>query len=283
MNQSTRNVMGAANNESCTFAGMELGQRVRELREREGWSQEELAKRIRDAGGGNVQQPHIGQIESGRTRQPRYLLILARVLGVNAEWLSTGIGEPLPENLARLTKSTRKLRDHDINSALTHTLGVNLDRYYNVGERRSPAPNMGGGPRNLEVRGTAASGDHGRYDFRFNGEIVDYVRRPPRLEGVKSAFVIYLQGDSMVPRYKAGEAVYIHPGQPPRPGDDVLVELHPERDGEPGGAMVKQLVARTPSKLRLKQHNPPNDRIEVDLKKVKNLYRVVPYSELLDF
>jgi hypothetical protein len=151
----------------------------------------------------------------------------------------------------------------------------------NVGTR-GPAPDLGDWPRDLPVRGTALCGDQDRGDFRFNGEVVDRIRRPPRLSGVKDAFVVYLTGDSMEPRYKPGEPAYIHPGQPPRVGDEVLVELHPERDGEAGAAMVKILVARTATKLRLSQYNPPNTRIELDIRRVKNVYRVVPHGELLN-
>lgn len=254
-----------------------LGERLKWARERAGLSQSELARRV------GIKQQSVNAIEKGdKAKRTSYVAELAKELGVNAEWLASGTGEPLSENLPNSTKSTEKSHVGHSQRAQTHDSGVNLNRYYNVGERRTPAPHVGGGPRDLEVRGTAIGGDHGKGDFRFNGDIVDYVRRPSRLEGVKDAFVIYLQGSSMEPRYKAGDKLYIHPGQPPRVGDDVLVELHPERDGEPGGAMVKELVARTPTKLRLKQHKPPNDRIEVDLKKVKNVYRVVPYSELLE-
>lgn len=163
----------------------------------------------------------------------------------------------------------------------THVFRGEYDGYVNVDSRREPAPDLAGGPRDLPVWGTAVCGEGERGDFRFNGEVVDYVRRPPRLSEVKRAFVVYAVGSSMEPRYFPGDPAYIHPGQQARPGDVVLVELRSEREGEPGAAMLKVLVSRTDSKIRLSQYNPADKRIELDSRKVRHIYRVVPYPELL--
>jgi len=69
----------------------ELGQRVRTLRERNGWSQKELASRIP-----GVRQQSIHQLEQGGIRWPRYLSELAEALGVREEWLRTGQGRMVP-------------------------------------------------------------------------------------------------------------------------------------------------------------------------------------------
>ncbi len=154
--------------------------------------------------------------------------------------------------------------------------------YSEVGARED-APQFAGLPRDLPVKGVAACGKHDDGDFILNGETVQYIKRPTVLLGVENAFAVYLTGDSMLPKYKPGKRVYVHTAQPPQIGDDVLVELYPESDNEPAGqAMVKELVARTPTKIRLKQHNPPDDRIEIDRKRVKHIYRIVPYDELLE-
>ncbi len=73
----------------------ELGQRVRMMRERKGWSQKELAERIP-----GVKQQSIDQLEQGKIRRPRYLPELAEAFGVREEWLRTGEGRmapPVPE------------------------------------------------------------------------------------------------------------------------------------------------------------------------------------------
>lgn len=198
---------------------------------------------------------------------------LASILGVDE-----GDLRPTPPRIAKISTSA-PLGDVSNDKKVTQRTDSGVTT--NVGEM-GPAPSLRELPRDLPAKGVAAGSELGVGDFRFlNGEVVDYVRRPPRLAGVKDAFVVYLTGDSMAPRYKHGAPVYIHPGQPARIGDDVLVELAPERDGEAGECLVKELVRRG-TKIRLKQHTPPKF-IEIDAKRVRVIYRVVPYDELLNF
>lgn len=133
-------------------------------------------------------------------------------------------------------------------------------------------------PRNLPVRGTAVGGDDG--DFEFNGDVVDYVRRPPGIAAARNAFAVYVTGGSMSPRFEAGELVFVHPDRPPVSGSDVLVELH-GRDGQPGACYIKRLLRRTPTKIVLQQFNPPRDDIEFALERVRVVYRILTPSELM--
>lgn len=56
-------------------------ERVTRLREKHGWSQSELARRI------GAKSQTIQQIEAGDVARPRSILALARELGTTAEWL----------------------------------------------------------------------------------------------------------------------------------------------------------------------------------------------------
>ena len=116
--------------------------------------------------------------------------------------------------------------------------------------------------------------------FYGHGEIVDMVRRPPALVGNIHAFALYVTGDSMVPWKRRGQLLYIDPNRPARTGDYVVVECHGE-DGEAGAAYLKLLVAQTPTQIRLAQHNPPDDRIALPLKRVKRIFRVLELEELM--
>jgi phage repressor protein C with HTH and peptisase S24 domain len=133
--------------------------------------------------------------------------------------------------------------------------------------------------RDIEVHGTAVGGNGG--DFRFNGDVVDRIRRPPGIvTRGQNVFAIYAQGESMVPWRRPGDPVYLDKVKPPRPGEHVVVELH-GRDGEPGDAYLKLLVAMTPTKVRLKQYNPERDDIFIAQARVKHIYRVIDWPELL--
>ena len=72
-------------------------------------------------------------------------------------------------------------------------------------------------------------------------------------------------------------------GLPAKPGDDVLVELKPVGDGGPHPGLVKRLISRTETRLRLQQFNPPDDNIIVPMKRVLRIYRVIPYEDLFGF
>lgn len=123
----------------------------------------------------------------------------------------------------------------------------------------------------VPVYGLAIGGLDGR--FEFNGQIVDQVFRPPVLNNVANAYAVFVSGDSMEPRYFAGETVYVHPGKPVRKGHFVVVQVRGE-DGEPPHGYVKQFVAWTPTRLILKQFNP-NQEIDFDRDDVISVHRIV--------
>lgn len=144
-----------------------------------------------------------------------------------------------------------------------------------------PSPNATVGPRQavvttnkmLPVLGMAVGGEDGRYVF--NGSIIDYVVCPPSLENVAGAYAVYIDGESMYPRFKPGETAWVHPGKPARRGDDVIVQIHPpEDDGSPPWGYVKELKGWAGNKLILTQHNPQID-IEFDRQEVMTIHPIV--------
>jgi len=82
------------------------------------------------------------------------------------------------------------------------------------------------------------------------GEAVDWVHRPAELNGVRDAFAVFMAGESMEPKYQAGDTLFIHPHIQPRPGDHILIQL---RSGE---ALVKRLERRTEAIVYIQQYNP---------------------------
>jgi hypothetical protein len=77
-----------------------------------------------------------------------------------------------------------------------------------VNQRREPvsarvAAASAQGQRDLPVMGTVKGGSEG---FHFiTGEPKEFVERPANLKGVFNALALYMDGDSMEPRYYAGE------------------------------------------------------------------------------
>lgn len=136
-------------------------------------------------------------------------------------------------------------------------------------------------PKDVPVYGTMVGGDGNHLvDFELNGTVVDFVRRPPRLAARSDVFAAYVQGDSMIHWREPGQLVYVESARQARVMDYVLVELRPQGGEGTRPAMIKRLLAMTPTKLRLRQYNPARD-FDIDRRAVARLYRVLDWDELL--
>ncbi|WP_457659549.1 LexA family transcriptional regulator [Sinorhizobium medicae] len=126
----------------------------------------------------------------------------------------------------------------------------------------------------LPVLGEAVGGEDGEYIF--NGSVLDYVDCPPSLENVPNAYAVYIDGESMVPRFRPGETVWVHPTKPPRRGDDVVVQIHrdEEDEGAPPRGFVKEFVGWTANKLVLRQYNP-DKKIEFTRQQVVSAHPII--------
>jgi SOS-response transcriptional repressor LexA len=124
--------------------------------------------------------------------------------------------------------------------------------------------------RDLPVLGAVKGGSDA---FYFNdGEPKEYVVRPPGLVGVSNAFALYVCGESMVPRYYAGEILYVNPNRPLTRGCFVAVEL---TDGQ---GLIKQFIRRDDELLVLAQFNPPKE-IRLPAAQVKQVYLITGSGE----
>jgi phage repressor protein C with HTH and peptisase S24 domain len=135
------------------------------------------------------------------------------------------------------------------------------------------------GPMDVKLLGVTFGGDDG--DFTFNGEVSDYVRRPPGITHVNNVFALYVLSDSMFPRYEPGEVIYCG-GREPIPGDHVVIEMFPEGEGRTSKSFIKRLVRRAGSEIIVSQYNPVKE-ITFDKYAIKNLWRVIPLKELIGF
>jgi phage repressor protein C with HTH and peptisase S24 domain len=128
----------------------------------------------------------------------------------------------------------------------------------------------------IPVMGVGEGGGEGK--SLWNGEVVDYVSRPPALSGAPNGYATYVIGTSMEPRYHPGELIYVHPGKPVTAGAYVLVQLKPPAEGEPPLALIKRLAKRTATRIVLEQFNPPK-QIEIPARDVVSIHRIVASGE----
>lgn len=132
-------------------------------------------------------------------------------------------------------------------------------------------------PLDVPVYGVAVGGSSA--DFQLNGEVVDYVRRPPGLTRSRRAFAIYVVGSSMEPRFEEGDLVFLNPDRPPRPGDDVVVQMRTNGHG-PGDCYIKRLVRRTPSQWVCRQFNPEGE-VTYSVDEVDRVFKVMTSADLM--
>jgi len=130
----------------------------------------------------------------------------------------------------------------------------------------------------IPVMGTSLAGREG--DFQLNsGEPVDHVRRPTHLKDRKGLFCLWVSGTSMQPWKRPGQLVFLDPNRQPQINDHVVVEMKPTPPDEDRPAYIKLLVRRSATKLTLLQYEPKRT-IEIDMRRVNRILRVMPEEEV---
>lgn len=175
--------------------------------------------------------------------------------------------------VSRMVKGDRQIKALEIPKIEAYLFGPGR------GPRTGPAEthlSQQGNENRIPVLGMAECGPDGW--SLWNGDVVDYVPRPPNLAGASQAYAVFVMGTSMEPRYHPGELVYIHPGKPITVGSYVLVQLHPESDGEAPKAVLKRLSRRSGNKIVLEQFSPARS-FTLAMADVVSVHRVVGSGE----
>lgn len=205
---------------------------------------------------------------------------VADALGVNrvsvTQW-ENGSAKPNIERLGELAK----LFGVPIDALLTGTPLNTVIPTANIKNDVIPAdvglPPRQYMPQDVPVMGTAAcNADHG--SFKLDASIIDYVRRPPGLLSTKDVYALYVEGDSMEPRFTAGDLVFVHPRKPVRIGDSVVVQIA-KSENEPIEAMIAVLSKRTSHEVFLQKYNP-NQIIHFDNKNIVAIHKILEMAEL---
>jgi|GEM_PF-3300294 len=112
----------------------------------------------------------------------------------------------------------------------------------------------------IPVLGTARAGAEGAFELN-DGNPIDFIRRPASLAGVKDAYSIYCEGDSMWPKFEPHQLIIVHAKRPAAPGRDVVIQIRPQHEGQAPLAYVKRLVRRTATEVEVMQFNPQKRRV----------------------
>ena len=142
---------------------------------------------------------------------------------------------------------------------------------------RRARPSLDRAAANLPILGIAVAGKEGF--FELNGEVHGYVERPAPLYGVQDAYALYVEDESMVPRYMPGELIFIHPRRPITKDCFVVVQFRPEEDGQAPRALVKQYIRRGGGELYLREYHPAARMLTFSLESVLSIHRIIRGGE----
>jgi len=162
-----------------------LAQRLKQARTEAKLTQEQLAKLS------GVSQTDISKIEKGKIKNTPSVIPLALALRIDPVVLQTG--EPADQKTIRAASNVEPAND------LKQTKGVPV-----VGEVKG---------------GQDGYIDELQYPTGHGDGFVDH----PTSDA--NAYALRVRGDSMHPRYRAGEYIVIEPSIEPQTGDDVVVSL----------------------------------------------------------
>ena len=127
----------------------------------------------------------------------------------------------------------------------------------------------------IPVYGHAVGGKDG--EFILSGNEVSEVLAPPSLSHIPDAYAVYVVGDSMEPRYFAGETVFVNPRLPISRGAFVVAQISRAQEDVPL-AYVKRFVSQDSRRLRLEQYNPKKV-LEFPISTVVTVHRIVMSGE----
>jgi phage repressor protein C with HTH and peptisase S24 domain len=215
--------------------------KIKELRKSKKLSGEELGKAI------GVERAMMSKLERGTAKLTQhYIEKLCAALNVTSEQL---LGrEPIaqiPQNNAIIIPQSSQ---------------GNQDKLSSIGNPKIP------------VYGAAGAGSPERIILTAD-YIIEWDDMPDSLTGVKDAFKIQIAGDSMEPRYYAGEKADIHPYKKPSIGQDCVLV-----DKEDGNAIIKRYMGETSTEYKVAQYNPPK-AFTIKKSKIRSIYTVLGRSQ----
>lgn len=220
---------------------------IKDLREKMNLSQGALAKAV------GTSQPQILRLENGdRKLTKEWAVRLAPALNTTPEELmfaDTVKVETSPD------LSVRIFRESSTTPSFPYPESMSKD---------------------IPLMGTSA-GSHTRGAFKLGSDVIEYVRRPPGLIGVKGIYALYVEGSSMEPQYFPGDLIFINSNRPARNGDVVVIQVMEDEDGVESSLGI--LVRQSATTITLGKRNPQAE-ISIPKHAGTKIHKVLTNNEL---
>ncbi len=188
---------------------------------------------------------------------------LGKALGVSPSWLHSG------KEGGEIDRVFRGARREGVNHIAQKSAGE---------DETSSSPNASDksnvaiySPRQIPLYSSALAGPDGAVTI---GEAVEMTDAPAMLNSVKDAYSVRVSGESMEPRYFAGEIAYVHPTMPIKKGDFVIAQI--AENGNEGAiqGFVKRFISINDDRLVLEQLNPRKE-MKIARNRVKSVHKIV--------
>lgn len=220
--------------------------RIKQVRKRARLSQEKFAEALGEVEGIKITRGAVGNWELGGGISRANLAAISDKFNVDLNWLELGKGqEPVWVESKPNVNITSKgivsgsghLRSKEMTDVQNAMLGAPI-----VGYTRVP------------IRGQSMGGNEGALIFASDDNFGE-VDAPPRLHRVPDAYAVYVRGNSMLERFKHGEVVYVHPYEPYKKDDDVVIQVQATEAGVVVG-YIKRFVSMDDRSLKVRQLHP---------------------------
>lgn len=106
----------------------------------------------------------------------------------------------------------------------------------------------------ISVYGQSVAGPNGEIDLNEEQQLFS-VACPPQLCGVKGVYALLVSGDMMVPRYEAGEIIFVDPTRRIRSDDYVVVQIRSDKTNSLQ-AFIGKLVRYGQEEVMIRHLNP---------------------------
>jgi phage repressor protein C with HTH and peptisase S24 domain len=220
--------------------------RIKQVRKRARLSQEKFAEALGEVEGIRITRGAVGNWELGGGISRANLAAISDKFDVDLNWLERGVGiEPMTFESKVPESGTSK----SIVSAPRQIITARRKFVHNA-ELGLPIE----GYARVPIRGQGMGGREGALIFTADDNFGE-IEAPPKLHGVPDAYAVYVIGNSMLERFKHGEVVFVHPYEPIKKDDDVVVQIQTS-DGGPVVGYVKRFVSKDDKTLKVMQLHP---------------------------
>lgn len=219
-----------------------MANRIKELREKAGMSQERLAEAIQTG------RSQIVKLERGERRLTvDWMIRIAKALDVSPKELM-----PSSEDMPATPEVTSGLAQ--ILSDMPASLGASPIDF---------------GAADLPIYGKAEGGPSGVLMMPEHQAPIGWTFRPPQLRGVDDAFAVLVAGDSMRPMYKPGQTLWVHPYLPLVAGEGVLIIKRTDE------VFIKEFVSGNDDTITVQEYKPRERKFKVARSEIRQAYRIV--------